>query len=610
MTIEVEIQGTNQIVEFPDGTSPEVIRQALTQEAEPSVADTDAEIQRQTIVGRARGVAGAAANILSSGAADIAGGVTGLTTALLTGDPAAGEFVRKGVSEKLTIPASPLGEEILAGIGEEAVKIAKPFVDPAKAILEPTLIGPTVGAIKEIESEVLERFGPEAATALTVLPLAAVELIAARLGAGPIKKAGERLSEFTKISNRSPIKQSATKQRIAKLIEEGSTDAETAGFKLDKSIKEGAPRVVEDKVGAETLKQGFDEGVIASVKGSSKVDKAKMLEMVNIKQRGKKNAEFAIENRASDVLGESLMERVRIILRANKEAGTSIDDVAKSLRGKNIDLSGPADNFAQGLQDLGVLLVSDGKGGLKPNFEFSDLAPGDRGPIKEVIRQMNLKGRGGIDGFSAHRMKRAIDNNVTFGKSKTGISGDAERLLKKFRNDIDGALDSTFPEYDRVNAAYSETINALDALQDSVGKKLDLKGPNADKATGTALRKLLSNAQGRINLLDSLEEIEKTAKKFEGFVGKLDPRAIEFKGPKVSSINDNLIKQVLFVDELDRVFKPSARTGFAGQIGQAVTDVPTTARGAALKAIEKGIEKAQGINEAGAFKSIRDLLSE
>ena len=114
--------------------------------------------------------------------------------------------------------------------------------------------------------------------------------------------------------------------------------------------------------------------------------------------------------------------------------------------------------------------------------------------------------------------------------------------------------------------------------------------------------------QGRINLLDSVKDVEKTAKKFEGFVGAIDPRAIEFKGQKTSGINDNLIKQILFVDELDRVFKPSARTGFAGQIGQAIDDVPTSARDAAFKGGKKVAEKALGINEENAFKSIEQLL--
>ncbi|GAF80287.1 unnamed protein product, partial [marine sediment metagenome] len=93
--------------------------------------------------------------------------------------------------------------------------------------------------------------------------------------------------------------QSPTKQRIAKLIQEGSTDAETAKFKIDESPgvakKEGVTRsklgellnidgarVKTDKRAVEAIRQGFDDGVIAAVKGASAADRTKMKRMVNI----------------------------------------------------------------------------------------------------------------------------------------------------------------------------------------------------------------------------------------------------------------------------------------------------------------------------------------
>ena len=583
----------------------EAVRRGLIQ-VETVQPDT---FQERPTLEKVAGVGEAALGAITGVIAEPAAGFSGLLEtgrALISGedDPlkSGAEQVLK-TKDALTFKAGDAGQQFVREIISGALEVDQ---DQLGEVLLSDALKLGVTGAKEIESAVLNNFGPEAATFLKTLPIAALEML-------PLLAAGKIASAVPDVDIESIgdvfTSQSTAKQNIAMLIKDGSTDVDTAQFELATSIRDGAPRVKKDKFALESIKQGFDEGVIASVKGSSDVDKAKMLEMVRIKRRGSKNAEFAVQNRASDVLGDSLMNRVSIINRANKEAGAAIDDVAKSLKGRRVDLSAPADNFAQGLDDLGVTLVNDGKGGIKPNFDLSDLAPGDRGPLKEVIRQMNIKGAGGIDGLAAHKMKRAIDNNVTFGKSKTGMSGDAERLLKKFRTDIDDVLDADFPEYNRVNSAYSETIGALDSLQTAVGKKLDLRGPNADKATGTALRKLLSNTQGRVNLLDSINDVDAIAKKFENFSGKLDPSAIEFKGPKVSSINDNLIKQVLFVDELDRVFKPSARTGFAGQIGQAVTDVPTSARAAAVKALQKGAEKVQGINQEGAFKSIRDLLS-
>jgi hypothetical protein len=203
-------------------------------------------------------------------------------------------------------------------------------------------------------------------------------------------------------------------------------------------------------------------------------------------------------------------------------------------------------------------------------------------------------------------MKRIIDNNVTFGKVKTGISRDAEGALKSFRANLDNALDTNFPEYNQANIKYSETIEALNSIQDVAGKKMDLSGGNADKALGTLLRRTLSNAQSRIRLIDSIDEIESVAKKHGG-TGKL-----RIEGPTLGQ--DDLLTQVLFVDELDSVFGPVARTSFQGQIDQALKQGvagATTKAGAvdiAVTAAGKAAERVRGINEAGAFKSIKDLL--
>ena len=398
--------------------------------------------------------------------------------------------------------------------------------------------------------------------------------------------------------------QTPAKQRVAELIKEGAGDIDTAKFLLTETGK-----VKADKLANETIKQGFDKAVIATVKTASKADKIKMVKMTNIMERGKRNARFAAENRPSDVVGDTLLDKVKVIRGANLAAGRNIDRAAKDLKGKEIDISAAVDDFAQSLDNLGVKLVDDGKGGFKPDFELSQLAAGDRGPLKEVIRQMNIRGAGGVDGFAAHRMKRLIDNNVTFGKVKTGLSGDAERALKSFRANLDASLDNTFPAYDKVNIAYADTIGALNSIQGALGTKLDLGGAQADKALGTKLRGLLSNNATRVNLLDATKEIESVARK-HGAKGKL---LIEGKGLG----RDDLLNQILFVDELDSRFGPVARTSFQGQIKQAFTDAGSIASEAKISPITatvKGVatiaEKLRGINDENAFSSIRDLLSQ
>lgn len=560
--------------------------------------------------------------------------------------------------------ASTIGENIV-GAGEAALTVATGITGGTIGALAGTLDG----VIKEIRSgefgssEAANRIGDRAAELMQMLtiapkteagqditksigefgealaPLAGLGGQAAQLGRAA-KPAVSAITTQAQALAANPVaqqaaktglaifkRQSPAKQRIAQLIEQGSADVSTARFDIStprgalaaageaqqstpfsrlKSILDiEGPKIKASPLANETIKQGFDEGVIAAVKASSKADQSKMLKMVNIMEAGKKNKRFAAENRPSDVVGDSLMDRFRVIKKANSEAGRNIRKAASDIKGKPIDLSSAANSFAQSLDDLGVELIPDGKGNLKPSFEFSQLSPGDRGPLREVIRQMNIRGNGGdIDGLTAHKMKKIIDNNVTFGKAKTGISGDAERALKGFRGDINKALGETFPEYGKQNKIYSETIGVLDTFQDIAGKKLNLLGENVDKSVGTVMRGLLSNNKTRIRLLDSVNEIEAAAKKF----GVGSKRILPGKGLG----SDDLLNQILFVDELDARFGPVARTSLAGEVGKEIQRGAQLAKGGlfdtAIAIGAKGVEKARGINDQAAFKSIKELL--
>ena len=466
-------------------------------------------------------------------------------------------------------------------------------------------------------SGALEATGSPVLAALAkALPAATAEILT--LGTAiPVVAGARQVVKRAATGAKDIIKQSPTKQRIAKLIQEGVTDVETARFKLkdpgaqtaakpiklQQSLTTGAPKIVKDKTAIESIKQGFDEGVIAAIKGSTPFDKAKMLRMVGIMEKGKKNKLFAQSNRPSDIAGDSLMNRVRIVQGANKAAGKQIDSVAKSLKGQKINFIPIGERFTNKLNDMGINVTDD----LKLDFKGSDIE-GLAGPeraIKQIFNRMKTAKIN--DAFEAHRLKRFIDEQVTFGKNAEGLAGRAEKALKDLRRDIRLSLSEQFPKYARVNTVYSETIEALDAFQDAAGKKMNLTGPNADKATGTLMRRLMGNVASRINLLDSIKEIERTANKFKNFKS-VDTSGRLIEGPEVAAFRDDLLTQILFVDELDAVFGPVARTSFQGQIKQAV--IPRTATDIAIKVGEKVIEKARGINDPAAFKTIKELLKE
>lgn len=478
--------------------------------------------------------------------------------------------------------------EALAPVGEALQSVQKGFGEAGYRVA-----GPIGGAIGE------------------TIPTAAMMALGAKPVQSAIKTGAKAVTGTAKDVAKGVFSyQTPAKQKIAEMLTKGATDIETARFKLakppipgqariggtvteptklQKALNIGGPKVVKDKVATEAIKQGFDEGVIAAIKGASPADKKIMQEMTNIMEQGKKNSRFAMTNRPGDVVGNSLMNRFKVVHTTNRTAGRELDSVAKSLKGKRVEFT--PDNFVDDLTDMGVQVGDD----LKLNFVGSDIE-GLAGPMRTISQVFNrMKTGGKPDAYDLHRMKRFIDEQVTYGKNAEGLGGKTEQVLKKLRRNIDDTLDNKFPEYNDVNSTYSETIGALDAFQDAAGRKMDLLGPNSDKAVGTLVRRLMSNTQSRVNLLDSINDIESVAAKYGG------------------KFSDDLLTQVLYADELDNVFGPVARTSFQGQIGQAVergARATISPREEAIGALAKGAEKLRGINQEGAFKSIKELLKE
>lgn len=501
------------------------------------------------------------------------------------------------------IPASGLAGllELITGQGSE--QAAETVEEIQKSGL-----GKTVG------SRVLEETGsPLAATIAETLPEAALTAAGYR----PSVKAVEMASKATGQAVKATVKgaetavglaklafksQSPAKRKISELLQEGSADVSTAKYeikprrssyagraidRLETSLNKGMPLINKDPVAREAIKQGFDEGVIAAVKGASPADKHQMLKMTANMQRGKKNARFAMENRPSDIVGENLMKRFKVVHRVNREAGKRLDEVAKTLKGKEVEAGAAFSKFGDDLDNMGI--KSDGQ---ELSFKGSDIegVAGAENFISRINERVNSMDPN--NAFELHRLKRYIDENVAYGKSAEGLTGKSERIVKELRLNIDTILDDRFPAYNKVNTRYSDTINAINNFQDAAGKKMDLTGPNADKAVGTLVRRLMSNTQSRVNLMDAIDSLEGVSKKYGG------------------RFNDDLMTQMLFVDELDNVFKPVARTSFQGQIGQAIDRAARPSlKDMAADAAKAGIERVRNINEDQAFKSIKKLLT-
>lgn len=386
----------------------------------------------------------------------------------------------------------------------------------------------------------------------------------------------------------SPGNQLIIKQQIAKAPD----SIDTVQFRLS------GTQVVPDNEAASAIKQGWKEGAIASIKAASDKDRKAMLQMINKFKMGEKSEVYRTLNRASDILGDTVQARVDFLANANKQAGKAIDRIAQSrLRGQNVNYDSAINSFIDDLGKIGVKVEMDEKGVAKAILQGSDIQ-GD----KQAQRVLNavldrLSTVNAPDAYGVHTAKRFIDTQVDYGKRSLSnpLTAQAEHTLKNLRRNLNESLGEKFPVYKAANGKYADTITALDDLQKAAGTQIDFTSENANKALGTAMRKLTSNYGTRANLIDSLDQANQVATKY---------------GMKV---DDDIVSQLIFVNELDRMFGAAAATSLKAQVAEGVlgTGVDIARGRVAERAFSLLAEKAEdlrGINRENAIKSMEELL--
>lgn len=342
----------------------------------------------------------------------------------------------------------------------------------------------------------------------------------------------------------------------------------------------------------EARRQGFDDSVTNLIANASGTDKRKMLQQVQIVKAGKGSARAKALTRTADIAGDALVKKIDFVKGNNKQSGQQLNRVAKSLKGKDVDISGPVNKFISDLADLGVGFNEKGK----PIFEGSQIE--GVAPAESLINKiaLRIKRKSTPDALEAHQFKKFIDENVAFGKSAAeGLSGKTEGVVKSLRSGVNESISDISTRYKQANKQFSDTIAALDDLQDVAGRKLDFAGPHADKAAGTLLRSQTNNTKGRANLLTAIKNLEDTAQKYGG------------------SFDDDILNLSIFADELDSVFGSGARTSLRGEVGKAGIDTAVdvsqmTIPGAVAIGVKAGAKKLRGINEVNQLKAIEGLL--
>ena len=363
------------------------------------------------------------------------------------------------------------------------------------------------------------------------------------------------------------------------------------------NVRLSGTQVVPDNEATSAIKQGWKDGTVASIKAATDKDRSAMTKMLNIFKMGEKREAFRAMNRPADILGDTVQSRVDFLANSNQQAGKAIDRIAQTkLRGQSVDYDPAVNTFLDDLGSIGVKVDMDQNGLAKVNLQGSRIE-GDTGAERLLnIVLKRLSKTDAPDALGVHDAKRFIDTQVNYGKKNLAnpLTAEAEKVVKNLRRNLNESLGEKFPVYKAANEKYSDTITALDDLQKAAGTQIDFDSPNANKALGTAMRKLTSNYGTRANLIDSLDQANQVAGKY---------------GMK---LDDDIVNQLIFVNELDRMFGAAAQTSLKGQVSEAMQTGLDIARGnAAQRAMELVAEKAQnlrGVNKENALKAMEDIL--
>lgn len=563
-----------RILQFPDGTEPQVIQatvkrmlgdrlpEAIAPESRPredilrelTLAQSQADIPKvQQLLGELEGRGSAGAEIIEPLATMVTGAVA---------EPLAGIA---GIAQSINPFAEP-------GAGARAVEATRgaltfrPQTEAGQAGLE--AVGEALQPVGEAIQSVERGLGDVAfeATGSPAIAAAATALPTAILSAFPAAKIFKNAGKPTK-----------AQLKIMSELKKNPANPNLADF----AVQSGKPR----RVAAlkEAVRQSGSPELVAVMKSSSPADKAAFSEMIKNIQTAKVDPVFGDRVRVGDTVGKALSNRLLDLKRLNNKAGKLVDRVSRAqLKGKKVDVSSARNQFKSSLDDLRV--------GYDPdtgvvNFAGSALEGSGAGQARDLVSNLakRLKNTS-IDASDAHFAKRLIDQKVSFGGAEGGFSGQIDNAIKALRSGINDSLKTEFPAYAKANKKYSDTINAINNFQDSVGSKVDLSSP---QALGVSARRFTSNTQSRAKMIDAVDEIQEV----------LRDSGIQYK--------DDVLTQSHVANALENRFKTQGATTFKGEIRRGAEQAARgDTTGIALDVVGTAIDKVRGVTDDKALEAL------
>lgn len=599
MSIRAQL-ADGRILEFPDGTDPNVIQAAvkrlLGQDAQPQGVDIDVPTEENLALEQQRAVQEQARQAqipLSEKALGVGEALLTTGTGATTGAAGFGVGSLIGAAGELT----GLLEE---GEGEQ---LASEFADAL-----------TYSPRTETGQEITQ----ELADALSVLPpvlgsAPITPIRAGQLASRPVKITAKSTKDAIKntsdvIRSLGAIKDPATINQLQEILPDQIKKTPRAKRAvIAEMVRADSPNVdnvtkmlsdtgelVTNKTSKRALKVlsrdfGDDKAAqtVSVIENMTPATKKRLNDMLDIIQRGEKEPLFKQENRPSDVLGNAVADRARAIARINKNESKKIGDIA-SRTNKVVDIQRPATDFFNGLRELGVTFSRGEDGWITPDFSRSKFIGGSQKDMAVLINDLANPQK---QFKAAHDLKRTIRDNIDFDAVGPGqIKGESQNLLKKLSSGIDDILDSESPQYRSANEKFAKTVGLRDRFSKLTGREINIFDDAADKSLGPKARRIVSNAQSRAEIMELLRDAEST----------LGDLGVNFKDD-ISGLNHA-------VTQLEQAFKIEPPGSFQGRIQRAGVNL---AQGISPKtaATEAILEKVTSINKPDFNKKMRAFRS-
>ncbi len=342
-------------------------------------------------------------------------------------------------------------------------------------------------------------------------------------------------------------------------------------------------KIITHEQAKKAVDQGFSSGGVYVARSASPGTKKAMLNMVRDYQRIKSNPRVGIDKQVGDHVGKAAVNRYNAIKTINKQAGQQVDSAAKALKSIDINVDDEVSNFISKLEDKGIGV--DVENGLKVDFHGSDFEGLEKAQksIRNVLRRMhNTKSPNGYD---VHRLKKYIDNNISYGGGKDGAEMVAENMIGDLRKNLDKYLDGISPAYDAANKKYSKTIRAIKAIDGLAGKN-----EVTPRTLGILANRSDSRAISSGRVFEAFSNLDKISEEY----------GVRFK--------DSVRDLHIFANELDQVLPNQLNNSAKGQYGVKPSDAVGGVRGLAVKAADAAVNKITGVTPDSQIKTIKELL--